>query len=40
VVFEVQLHIPSVFPQSQQVGGNIWAMRSHIPLHFGYPFLK
>jgi hypothetical protein len=23
VVFEVQLHIPSVFPQSQQVGGNI-----------------
>jgi hypothetical protein len=39
-VFEVQFHIPSVFPQSQQVDGNLWVMDSHIPLHFGYPFLN
>jgi len=32
-MFEVQLHIPPVFPQSQQADGHSRVMRSHIPLH-------
>jgi len=38
-VFEVQLNIPPVFPQSQQADGDIRVMRSHIPLHLGDAFL-
>jgi hypothetical protein len=39
-VFEVQFHIPPVFPQSQEVDSDLGVMRSHIPLHLGYPFLN
>ena len=38
-VFEVQLNIPPMFPQFQQVDGHIRVMRSDIPLHFGDAFL-
>ena len=31
-VFEVQLHIPPVFPQSQEADANIQVMRSDLPL--------